>query len=167
MLREVVSVRTQKRKFVRFLAAALLLVLALTGCGAPAASPASSDSGSAPAESASAPQEETALWPWTEEPVKVEYDRMWEYSARGESEDPELLAALTAAIQNLSVGAPTNMAVTDYTDLLTFTFADGSQYRLEFEEQMWVREDGQRCTVEGLRQVRSILDMLLGEDALG
>ena len=146
----------------------LLSLMLLTGCAAPASNPAASasDAQSAPAESVSAPQEAPVLWPWTEEPVKVEYDRMWEYSARGESEDPSLLAALTAAVQSLEVEDPSEVYVEDYTDVLTFTFADGEQYRLEFEEQQWVAENGQRYTVEGLKQVRSILDTLLGEDAL-
>lgn len=151
--------------------AVLTLLLSLTllaGCAAPTSASAASVSGaqSAPAESISAFQEAPVLWPWTEEPVKVEYDRMWEYSARGESEDPSLLAALTTAVQSLEVGEPSELYVEDYTDVLTFTFADGAQYRLEFEEQQWVAENGQRYTVEGLRQVRSILDTLLGEDAL-
>lgn len=146
----------------------LLSLTLLTGCAVPTSAPAAPGSAaqSAPAESVSAFQEAPVLWPWTEEPVKVEYDRMWEYSARGESEDPSLLAALTAAVQNLEVGDPSELYVEDYTDVLTFTFADGSTHRLEFEEHQWVAEDGQRYTVEGLRQVRSILDTLLGEDAL-
>lgn len=50
--------------------------------------------------------------------------------------------------------------------MLTFTFADGTLYRLEFEEQQWVTQDGERFTVEGLDRVRSVLDALLGEEAL-
>lgn len=158
----------QKRliSFFRFLSAALLLGLVFTGCTAPSPAASGSVAGSAPAESVSALQEVPELWPWTEEPVKVEYDRMWVYSARGESEDPELLAELTAALQSLKVGEPSELYVTDYTDVLTFTFPGGEQYRLEFEEQQWVTAGDKRFTVEGLDRVRSILDTLLGEEAL-
>lgn len=141
---------------------ALLCALLLTGC----ASPPPSGAGSPAAASVSAAQEAPVLWPWTEEPVKVQYDRLWMYSARGESEDPELLGALTAAVESLKVGAPSEVCVEDYTDVLTFTFADGTLYRLEFEEQQWVTQDGERFTVEGLDRVRSVLDALLGEEAL-
>ena len=86
---------------------ALLCALLLTGCASPPPSSAGSPA------SVSAAQEAPVLWPWTEEPVKVQYDRLWMYSARGESEDPELLGALTAAVESLKVGAPSEVCVED------------------------------------------------------
>ena len=101
------------------------------------------------------------IWTASEMPVRVRYDRMWIYSACVESDDPIMIAALVDAVKNLSVGAPTQMAVEDYTDILTFTFAGESSIRLTFEEQNWIKEENERYQVEGLSLVRLLLDEMI------
>lgn len=101
------------------------------------------------------------IWDHTEEPVSLRYDRMWIYSAVAETEDAELIRRLTYAIAELDVGDSTEKEVMDYTDLLTFTFLDGTSVRIEFEENMWVAEDGIRYEVRGLDEVRSLLEELI------
>ena len=108
-------------------------------------------------------QTEKPIWTAAEQPVSIRYDRMWEYSDFAESNDPTLIAEIVDAIRSLTVGEPTDMAVEDYTDLLTFVFPDGSTLRLEFEEQNWVTDDHVRYHVEGLSKLRSLLDILMTE----
>lgn len=104
---------------------------------------------------------EQIIWTAEEQPVSVRYDRLWEYSDNVESTDPVLIAEIVDAIRALEVGAPTEMAVDDYTDILTFTFRDGSTVRLEFEEQNWVTQSGERYQVEGLSRLRNVLEDLM------
>ena len=103
------------------------------------------------------------IWTAAEQPVSIRYDRMWEYSDYAESKDPALIAEIVDAIRGLTVGEPTDYAVEDYTDLLTFAFPDGLTCRLEFEEQNWVTDDHARYHVEGLQRLRSLLDILMTE----
>ena len=103
------------------------------------------------------------IWTVSDQPVSIRYDRMWEYGDYAESSDSTLIAAIVDAIRGLTVGEPTNMAVEDYTDLLTFVFPDGSTLRLEFEEQNWVTDDHVRYHIEGLSKLRSLLDILMTE----
>ena len=140
--------------------AALLL---LGGCAAQSAAPSSEDvpSPSAPEDTAGAPP--ASLWTGDELPVSADYYRMWAYSASAQTEDPEVLSDLVSAIRALEVGAESQMETTDYTDILTFHFEDGSSLRLEFENQNVVTEDGVRYEVEGLGRLRSILDEMIGE----
>ena len=62
------------------------------------------------------------------------------------------------------LAAATDMGVEDYTDILTFTFADGSTARLEFEEQIWVKERNERYCVEGLASLRELLDGMISDE---
>lgn len=104
------------------------------------------------------------LWPVGDSaPVKLRYDRMWAYSAYGETGDPELIAAVVEAVKRIAVGESTDICVDDYTDILTFTFEDGSEYRLEFEADIWVGEG--RFLVEGLEDVRRLLDGLIEDES--
>ena len=96
-------------------------------------------------------------------PVKLRYDRMWMYSDYAETEDPELIGAVVEAVKALEVGAPSQMSVEDYTDILTFTFEDGTEFRLEFEENMWVAGEREHYEVDGLKRLRSILDVMIEE----
>ena len=107
--------------------------------------------------------ETNSVWTKEEMPVSVAYSRMWEYSASAQTDDPDILAELVAAIQSLEIGEKSEWVTEDYTDILTFTFADGDALRLEFENQSWVTENGERYEVEGLGRVRAILDELVGE----
>ena len=105
--------------------------------------------------------EAPVLWPAKELPVSLKYDRNWIYSAHAETEDPEVIARIVDAVKSLSVGEKANYVVDDFTDLLLFTFPDGSTCRLEFEEDNWVTEGSGRLHVEGLTQLRALLDKLL------
>ena len=168
----------------RIFAAGLLLTLLITcvfsACAsgsAPTAAPAgtseaassaastvTSEASSAAAVSESA-ADSTApvLWPAKEMPVSLKYDRMWVYSAHAETEDPDTINRIVDAVSSLSVGEKADYVVEDYTDILLFTFPDGSTYRLEFEEDNWVTEGSGRLHVEGLTQLRALLDKLLGD----
>lgn len=107
---------------------------------------------------------EPEIWTATEMPVHLRYDRMWGYGAFGETDDPELIAEAVDAIRAIRIIEPTDMSVDDYSDYLNFTFADGSETRLVFEEQIWVVDGEQRYRVEGLKTLRSILDPLIEEE---
>ena len=134
---------------------------------APSASAAPAGStGAAPAAAVpetSAENGAPVLWPAKEMPVSLKYDRMWVYSAHAETEDAAILGKIVDAVKDLSVGEKANYVVDDFTDLLLFTFPDGSTYRLEFEEENWVNEGSGRLHVEGLSQLRALLDKLLGD----
>ena len=106
-----------------------------------------------------------AIWTSAEQPVSVRYDRMREYGDVAESTDPAVIASLIDAIRALEIGEATDTVADDFTDLLTFTFRDGSTVRLEFEEQNWVTGDGVRYHVEGLPRLRSLLEDLITNQA--
>ncbi|MCR5369231.1 MAG: hypothetical protein K6E83_00800 [Clostridium sp.] len=110
-----------------------------------------------------APSEGNGIWTAAEMPVSLHYDRMWEYCAVAESTDEELISEIIESIKMLEVGEPTNMAVDDFTDRLTFTFADGSQACVEFEADFWVTDDQERYEVKGLGKLRGLLDELMEE----
>lgn len=104
---------------------------------------------------------EQAIWTAAEAPVGLRYDRMWLSGDYAETADPDLIGAVVAAVRALRVKGPTDVCVEDYTDILTFTFADGTAARLEFEDQIWVTETGERLEVEGLSGLRRVLDEIL------
>jgi len=106
---------------------------------------------------------DAAPWPITDTPVKLRYDRMWIYGAYAETEDAAMIADIVATVNALTVGEPSDVFVTDYTDILTFTFADGGMLRLEFEEYNWVKNDRERYHVDGLSPLRKLLDTLIEE----
>ena len=93
-------------------------------------------------------------------PVKVTYQRMWEYSASGESTDPEVIRALLAGLDELKIGAETDMAVDDFGDIIRFEYPDGTVKTYEFEGDIIVKEDGTRNEVEGLKSLRELLNTL-------
>lgn len=135
----------------------LLAALLLAGCGAPgqtAETPASTP----PSVETQAP---TGLWTATEMPISVRYERRWIYGAEGESNDSETIEALVSAIRALDVGAVSETVTEDYTDVLTFTFADGGTLRLEFEGGNVVLADGTRREVQGLAHLRALLDGMM------
>ena len=93
-------------------------------------------------------------------PVKVTYQRMWEYSASGESTDPEVIQALLNGLDGLKIGAETNMAVDDFGDIIRFEYPDGSERVYEIEVDILVNEDGTRNEVDGLNSLRELLNTL-------
>ena len=107
------------------------------------------------------------IWTTDKTPTKVRYDRMWEYSASGETDDPAFISALVTSIKNLKVGNPTPIATDDFTDFVSFTFEGETEpLKLQFEDQCWVKDQKTRYEVEGIRDVRQLLDQLIDEDTL-
>jgi hypothetical protein len=107
------------------------------------------------------------IWTTDKTPTKVRYDRMWEYSASGETDDPAFISALVTSIKNLKVGNPTPMATDDFTDFVSFTFEGETEpLKLQFEDQCWVKDQKTRYEVEGIRDVRQLLDQLIDEDTI-
>lgn len=105
------------------------------------------------------------IWNASENPVKLRYDRMWEYGDYAETDDADTIKAVVHAIGKLQVGEPTDMGVDDFTDILTFEFKDGTTARLVFEDNIWVKEDDERYIVEGIDDVRGLLDKVILEDS--
>ena len=94
-------------------------------------------------------------------PMKLEYQRMREYSAYGESEDPELIQDVLDALRSLEIGRATDIAVEDYGDIIRFIYADGSEKTFEFEDSIIVTGRNERFEVEGdLSRVRRLLSVL-------
>ena len=93
----------------------------------------------------------------TELPTKVLYRRMWEYGADYECEDIEIIKNLVSALENIKVGPEVNYQILDFTDIIVLYYADGSEKVYEFEEYNIVLE-GKRYVVDGLQQVRTILE---------
>jgi hypothetical protein len=136
--------------------AAIFVLLALVSCTSREAL-----EGSSSASIETAPK--AVLWAQDDLPVSVRYDRMWEYSASAETDDPAVISDLVNAIKDLQVGELSWQATEDCTDLLTFRFSDGGTLRLEFENQCWVADNQTRYQLEGLDQVRAILDEILAD----
>ena len=144
------------RKRVLWMKALILaMLLLLTGCAGRTAAPTPT-----PEPVPAGPE---TLWTREDAPVKVEYRRMWLYSAYAETEDAEQIAALVEAVRRLAVGPADDTVTTDYTDILIFTFADGETLELEFENQNYVASDGTRYHTEGLPALRDTLDAVFGE----
>ena len=101
------------------------------------------------------------IWSYAEKPVKIEYERMWEYSDHGETEDPILIDDIIFQISMLSVGGETDKAVDDFTDILTLTLENGQSIRIVFEGDVWVEDKDDRYEVYGLDDLRLTLDELL------
>lgn len=97
-------------------------------------------------------------------PMKLAYQRMWEYSAYGECEDPAFIQTVLETIKQLKIGEETQMAAEDYADVIDFIYADGSRERYEFEAGWIVMDDGKRYEVIGsLSALRKLLGALVEE----
>ena len=98
----------------------------------------------------------------TIEPVRVDCYRRWLYAFDRYSEDKEYISRLYEAISSMKLGEETDVTVTDYTDIIEFTFSDGHKERYIFEADMYMDEQQKKyIIVEGLPQIRSILDELM------
>lgn len=155
----------------------LLVCLLLTGCSLMNLKEEKKEESSVPDESGSlsvpdetssvskpvvedSKEEDLVIWTAEEMPVRIQYDRYWEYGDYTVIEDPETIEAIVQVIKELRVGAKTNIMVDDFTDFLTFYFPDETSIRLEFEEQNWVK-DGERYHVDGLGPLREILNEVM------
>ena len=97
-------------------------------------------------------------------PVRMTYRRMWEYSAKGESEDPDYINEVLSFIRSFQIGEESQMVWEDYTDIITIFYADGSEVSYEFEENNLV-ENGRRLKVQGnLSGLRTLLERCLEEE---
>ena len=144
------------RKRVLWMKALILaMLLLLTGCAGRTATPAPTPE--------PVPAGPATLWTREDTPVRVEYRRMWVYSACAETEDAEAIAALVGAVRALRPGAADDTVTMDYTDILVFHFADGETLELEFENQNYVAADGTRYHTEGLTGLRDTLDAVFGD----
>ena len=147
------------RKRVLWMKALILaMLLLLTGCAGRTTAPVILT----PPEAV--PAGPASLWTREDTPVKVEYHRMWIYSALAETEDADKIAVLVGAVRALRPGAADDTMTTDYTDILVFHFADGETLELEFENQNYVAADGTRYHTEGLKILRDVLETLFGEE---
>ena len=98
------------------------------------------------------------------EPVRMVYDRMWEYGAHGESEDSEYINEVLELIRSFRTGEESEVCTEDFTDVITFYYADGMSERFEFEEYNLV-ENGKRYLVEGdLSGLRRLLERCLEDN---
>lgn len=97
-------------------------------------------------------------------PIRLVYERMWEYSAHGESEDTEYIRKVLEAIESLKTGAETQIMTEDYTDIIRIYYEDDLSDCFEFEENNLV-DGGKRYRVEGdLSGLRSLLNECLEEE---
>jgi len=111
-------------------------------------------------EKPSATVQTTEIWTKDTMPVKMEYQRLYAYSASAETEDPQILEYLVQILQTLEVGEENEQITDDYTDIMVFYFEDGDTLRIEFEHDNFVK-DGKRYYVDGINSVRVILDDLV------
>ena len=96
-------------------------------------------------------------------PVRMTYDRMWEYSAHAESEDSEYICEVLEMITSFKKGEETDIVTEDFTDIITFYYADDTSERFVFEENSLV-ENEKRYSVEGnLSGLRGLLEKCLEE----
>ena len=113
-------------------------------------------------------KEDSLLTVWTFDgtPVKLKYNRMWESGQYAECDDTELISAIVDELKELRVGAPTDMATDDFTDILDFEFEDGSSGRIEIENECLVTEDDKRYEIsnpEKLNRIRNLLDEVIAQ----
>ena len=98
------------------------------------------------------------------EAVRVDCYRRWFYAFDKYSEDKEYIDRLYDAISQMKLGEETAGLVTDYTDIIEFTFSDGHKERYEFEADMFVDQDRRKFIVaEGLPLIREVLDELMSK----
>ena len=155
-----------KRRKIFGIAVILLLCCMLCGCAAAAGGQTTAEETQKTAgKTMESTEDIPVLWPETEMPAALKYDRMWIYSAHAETEDPEVIRDIVEAVRNIQVQEKEGARAEDYTDILLFTFRDGHTYRLEFEADSWLADDDTCLHVEGLSPLRTILDGLLEKDA--
>ena len=91
-------------------------------------------------------------------PVKMVYERRWEYYASAESEDKELISAVKEKIKSFRIGTKSDIYTEDFTDVIVFVYADGSEERFVFEGYNIVLEK-EEYEVEGdLGGLRTLLE---------
>lgn len=98
-----------------------------------------------------------------DEPVKLIYQRNYEYSAVYESNDKETITALIAALDNIEVVSESELFVDDYDDIITFVSESGEKSTVIFEYKRLVK-DNKRYEVNGYDSVSAILSSLADEE---
>ncbi len=99
-----------------------------------------------------------------DEPVKLIYQRNYEYSAVYESNDKEMITALIAALNNIEVVYESELFVDDYDDIITFVSESGEKSTVIFECKRLVK-DNKRYEVNGYDRVSAILSSLADEES--
>ncbi len=74
--------------------------------------------------------------------------------------DPEEIGALWSALRRIRLGAPTNMSITDWYPLISFTLNDGSRYGVRFEGQ-WLSLRQENYEIENAGEFWSLTDALV------
>ncbi len=91
-----------------------------------------------------------------DEPVKVIYQKNYEYSALFETEDKKIIQDLINALNKIKILSETNIAVDDYEDVITFVSADGETTTVRFECKRLLKND-KRYDVNGYEAVNDVL----------
>lgn len=101
-----------------------------------------------------------------EVPEKILYGRMYEYGETYEISSQEYIDKIYSALKNIEYSKPTQVSVTDFTDILILVYKDGSEERYEFEEKIYVISNEERYEViEGLGYLRRILNEYVEESS--
>jgi len=91
-----------------------------------------------------------------DEPVKVIYQKNYEYSALYETEDKDTINSLLNALNEIEVLSETEIAVDDYEDIITFVSANGEKLTVKFEFKRLLKNN-KRYFVNGYEKVNDIL----------
>ena len=87
-------------------------------------------------------------------PARLVVRRFHETAEERTMTDPDVLQDLWNSVEGIQPVEKTLVMVTDCTDLLIFTFADGTVRRLELEGNAVVTEEGERYTASGIKEIR-------------
>ena len=96
-------------------------------------------------------------------PYKLIYRRLYEEALETETEEPDIVEEILEAVKEVKTGEESDIFTTDHTDILIFVYEDGKEIAYEFEGDCLVSEDGKRYKAEGLKQLRVLLNKLIGE----
>lgn len=98
-----------------------------------------------------------------DDPIKVIYQRNYEYSAIFETEDKEIIDSLKNALNEIEIVSESEMAVDDYDDIITFVMSNGDTHTVRFEYKRLVK-NGKRYNVNGYDNVNEILILFSNEE---
>lgn len=107
------------------------------------------------------------MLPATDKIAKITYQRMWEYSLIGETEDPEKIKEIMKAIDEVVVSnEKVDIAIDDYGDLIIIEFKDGEKKTYYYEENYYVDQatNDHYKVSSGLRKLRAVLNELVSKE---